>query len=300
VAIASDGLDYLAVRTAQEGPVAAIALSHGGVVSEPRTVTDAAAQETGAPSLIHLAGEYVLAWRSGRGSEVRVVHLSGATPVLSETPITAQRFTYTSLAAFGGRPFLAWMTSAFAVHLRDLSNAADSGASVSYGAADQEILASATTFAGTLFVWSEFVDGESTLHGGVRSLAGDWSERPLLARSRRALAATNGSDFLVVARDDADWYSIRVGSNGRLLAPPTRLVPASSTITSVAWNGSTFVVAVSLRTSAFAAPVDGTGALGSSSALQPERSGLIPFAIDLASDGTSVVAAWLEPEPYYC
>lgn len=87
------------------------------------------------------------------------------------------------------------------------------------GAAEQTLVATASTANAALVVWNE--QGDARV--GVRTSGGTWRER-LLADDERAIAATSdGREFVVITQNDAGWMATTLDESGAALRTSSRV-----------------------------------------------------------------------------
>jgi hypothetical protein len=153
-----------------------------------------------------------------------------------------------SIVNAGGRLTVLWKTSSYGPGMAVVSQlplpATGSGDVATWGAAEQQLLATASGSDSTLVMWSELVDSERTYRVGVRTRNGEWFERSLGAApdSGRVIAAGNDDDFVVVTRAglwNSPTIAHRLDSRGRLLS--TTEIPFA--VRAAAPRGDDFVLA---------------------------------------------------------
>lgn len=304
-AIASNGSEYLAAWTTREGVVTTCTVMPGAAITEPVVIDDTGRDETGAVTLTWDGTRYLLAYRTGPESELRVVSGEGTPEYVAE----ARRNTDTSSIAVGGRSLLVWMARDHSMRLRDSSNPDEQIVPAGYGAPGQELLAIANSSTATLFVWSEWLEGSRSLHAGVRTRTGDWTERMIVANAQdtySAMAASDGEEFMVIVPHWNAPFALRLASNGRLLGPPIRFA-AYDHPSSIVWTGTRYVVggvrygsnpsSFWSESHIFVMPMERTGALGARTLLPRSMFAGSTFEPRLATDGASLMVAWVEHEP---
>lgn len=308
-AIASNGSEYLAVWSTASGRVSACTLVPDAPTTEPVVVEETGLNETGAPSLVWDGARYLLSYRTGVESAVRMLALDETIRTAYVDAADARRFTSTAALAIGSRTLVAWVARDSTLRLRDSADPGGEPVSASYGAVSQELVATATSAQGTLFVWREWLGGY-TLHAGIRTAAGGWSERPILINADgnvSVIAASDGEEFMVIAADKSGRVAIRLSVNGRVLGVPARFTRSDVYPQSVVWTGLRYVIAGThvssnflYKSTIFVAPLDPSGNLGSVAFVPPALFEGNAWNAHLASDGNGFMLAWLETEPIYC
>lgn len=164
-----------------------------------------------------------------------------------------------------------------------------SGAELTFKASEQKHLASVSTNAATLVVWSEESNNEITVHAGVRTRSGGWSERVLGngMMEMTAVAATDGTNFLVVTQDDDGSIAYRLDGGGTPLAEPLKLPFA---VDSAASNGRVYALVGSDNRGVV---LTSSGQLGTPVTIATRTKTFRPFRPSVASDGSEFFVAWI-------
>lgn len=307
VAIASDGDDYLAVWTEGTSISAADVSSSGTassavVLENTTTITSA-----GAPSVIWAGDHYEVAYRAmGVAAEVRLLNVSGGSTVaqrIANLPSSAT--TRTSLArAEDGRTHVAWTAGGMgAVRVR-ATNGTDEGEAASFGATEQTLMSSATASGSIMFVWYEMADEQLRTHIGFRDRLGSWIERALGTNlNQDAIAASNGTDFMVVTSNATDWLAYRITAAGTVSGQPSKISTRANvrSFDEMIWNGKAYILAgVDGQGRVIAASLSTSGVLNPPTVVRTPRTGITLENPAIASDGTNTLMAWNEIEATPC
>ncbi|HEX2834171.1 MAG TPA: fibronectin type III domain-containing protein [Thermoanaerobaculia bacterium] len=309
VAIASNGAKYLASWFEDGvGGIATIADDSGAHLRIPFANESGATYE--GPSAVWSGSDYVLAYvrHAVSGSTLQSVHFdTQAAPTIAdpEQPAAPSR-NATALLSKAGRVLVAWNRGEDAV-VDELPVDTVPDAWSTYGAATQTLLATTTSFAdATLVVWSERVNGASSIRFGLRELNGNWSERLLAnAGTTRAIAGTDGANFvIVVAEADRTSTAYRVDARG-VLSGRTTKIPFEAT--GVAWNGQRYGI-VGERAGAeqawnnevVAATLDANGTLSATTLLREVDDTGTSDEPRIVSNGQNFLAAWMATDNPIC
>lgn len=200
-----------------------------------------------------------------------------------------------TIAALGGRIKSAWSppnnASGHAAMVADLPLAAAEARATTYAAAQQLLVATASSDEATLIVWRERSDGLPRLRAGIRKADGQWRERDLgpVRTNDYVFAASDGEGFLVAVDRPELIDAFFLDGNARLLRTVTST--ALSWLRGVVSNGRDYVLA-GYGDGFKGIVLKNDGASAQTVTLPPV--GSADFAI--ASDGTGYVMTW--PETY--
>ena len=302
VAIASNGEKYLAVWTSGAEVRAAELNASGGASDRLRADTPDNVTLAQAPTVVWAGDHYEIAYLGTtvtETSEVRLVNVSGDRPVAQRIDeLSATANTGTALVYANGRTLVAWNATPLApITVRD-TVAFGRGEAASYGAAEQRVLASATSATMTMFVWNEIADETSRTYAGFRTGDGFWAERLVgVNLATNAIAATNGNDFMIVISDDRDWLTYRLSGNGAPQGQPTRIVSRTNmrSLDSITWNGTSYVVAgIDNLNRVVAASLSTGGVMSTPVVVRVPGTGISLEKPSVASNGDTTLIAWSE------
>lgn len=192
--------------------------------------------------------------------------------------------------AFDDRTYIAWWpTNSFPppAPLFGEVPVISSGAELTFKASEQRLLASISSSAATLVVWSEEANNEVTVHAGVRARNGDWSERVLGGGffDMPAVAATDGQNFLVITPSRDTSIAYRLDATGALLSDPIEIpFPVDSAVS----NGRLYGLVGSGNR---AITLTSSGSLGKPMTFSGTPT-TVPFRPAIASDGSEFFIAW--------
>jgi hypothetical protein len=308
VAIATNGSRYFASWLEDRAGGFATTADDSGAAMRIRFAEQTDATYA-APSAVWSGSDYVLAYlrNDSSGAALQTVHFDAqAAPTTTdpEQP-AADASKATAMLHKSGRVLIAWNRDEDAV-VGELPVAAPSDAWSTFGAAAQTLLATATSADATLVVWSERVNGASSVRVGVREHDGDWSER-LLANTDvvHAVAASDGTNFLIVTTG-ADRASVayRVDARGVVFGRATQ-IPFEAT--GVAWNTSRYGI-IGERASqtqewnndVVAATLSATGALSPVTLIRAADETGTSDEPAIASEGSNFLAVWLATDNPFC
>lgn len=187
--------------------------------------------------------------------------------------------------------------------------AAGSGEYVTYGAAEQTLLANASAPDRFVVLWGEQRNGELTIHAGVRDSDGAWRERRLLTRREvetmnavRGAAAAGADGFLVAASVDArNSVAYRLDRNGEVVG---RAIAVPFAARGVAWNGKRYAViglhpGIDQGEDVVALTIDASGTASSVVTTQ-SADDVLPATPAIASDGSGFLAVWRATQKVNC
>lgn len=261
---------------------------------------------SGPPSAAWSGSDFVLAYRDVRRDaitqllthSVQAIHFdTQGAPTLTEPEQLANPRRYaTALLAHQGRVLMAWN------HEEDAVVAAlplDSKSDATYGAANQRLLAAARSNALTLVVWSEWMNGATSVYAGWQDAEGNWSERLLANRvATGAVAASDGTNFVVaLANEDRTGTAYRIDRRGVVSSKATA-IPFNPT--GIAWNGQHYGIVGEqgsggyLQFSSVAARLDTSGDLSAPITLRAMDSLVATRSPAIASNGQDFLAIWIK------
>jgi hypothetical protein len=282
VSIATDGTKYVAVWT-EENAVMAATIDANGTFGTPLLI-DGRFRFPRTPTVIWNDAGWTISYDGplhGVPSRAHVAHLDFAAQRIVASEETAEGFGSPSIAALKGRIVAALAPADYqpgGISVVDLPLASNQGRVATFSATNQQLLGTTSSANATLIVWSETADGNVSLHAGLRTSDGRWSEREIAAEVdilQRVVAASDGRNFAIAYIERTGPKLIRLDEDGQIL---TRgLLPLEPG--AMAWNGSQYAIVDSWNSK---------GALLSPSGVLSapvEISGLT-FQVDaLASDG---------------
>ncbi|HYR27364.1 MAG TPA: fibronectin type III domain-containing protein, partial [Thermoanaerobaculia bacterium] len=294
VTIGSNGDDYLAVFTEQQHGIQAARVSEAGTASQAATLETAGIAT--APAVAADGTTYTVGYVSS--DEVRLLSVSRTlAATLVDTASAAPDARVSIVRRGDGDTISAWSGAPFGVVHLKLTGATGGAAEASFGAAEQQLLDTATSATTTLFVWYELANDAARLYAGARDVTGSWHERQLGTNlGTSALAASNGSEFMVIGKDDRDWLAWRVGASGDPIGQPSRFAAVgSATFNDIAWNGTQYVLAgVDSQHRIVAALLETNGRMSAPVVVREPRENDYLEKPSLASDGTNTLIAWSE------
>lgn len=147
-------------------------------------------------------------------------------------------------------------------------------------AADQTLVATASTSNAALILWNEAGDARA----GVRGLRGTWRERLVAPGERAIAAASDGDRFVVITDNEAGWAATLLDETGAVMLRSDRVAFHAR---GVAVSATGFAVIGTDGGNVVAARVDRTGFAGAPVVV---RAGAEDPAI--ASDGSNYLAVW--------
>ncbi|HYC89341.1 MAG TPA: fibronectin type III domain-containing protein [Thermoanaerobaculia bacterium] len=166
---------------------------------------------------------------------------------------------------------------------------------VLFAARHQAFLATATSSTGTLFLWRDLEYARGALRAGFRRHDGRWSERELTTEAGYAVAASDGTGFVVVTRAGFNGHQIiRLDVNGNPIPGGTEPFTAFAPL-AIASNGTGYAV-VGMRMQDYVPNGNLLAAAITGSGVSPVRE--IPFqaaevvGLDIASDGERYLVSW--------
>jgi hypothetical protein len=159
----------------------------------------------------------------------------------------------------------------------------NSGAFVTFDAADQRLLASAGAPTLSIFFWNESTDRDFITHMAIADLGGFYLERELPFGSTRATAVA-GDGFLLVTSDGTSSLAIRFDTNGTQFGVPADL---EFNATSATWNGSVYAIAGELNGSVVVSELTVDGVLSSPKLVRNQAD-----SPRIASDGQEFLMVW--------
>lgn len=290
VSIATDGRDYMLAVRNDDGEVTATAI--GRDASLGRTLRLGTAELFGTPYVAWNGDEYAVAW-SFRGV-LRVAHVDPRAEIVTDARSgedEGPRWDVAGACACNGRPQLLTRRPQLGYQAIDLATHATTP--ITYGAPSQHLLASASSTDGTLVVWAEEVDGEHSVHAGLRSPDGAWIQRELALSGSFVLATSNGHEFALVHKVEGINFGahtftiVRLDRNLRTVASAPLQVKHPYALAS---NGTDFAVLGVHTAGLVAERWSGTGAV-TTSVVATAYTGWFEHAT-LASDGNGYLAAW--------
>jgi hypothetical protein len=284
--IASNGNDYLAVLTnpveLSAIPVQASGAAGARVVLDRRLSTD---NRLGffRPAMTWTGSGWTVTYSEFR-TDNATADLHIATLDANGAPRTFETvagWTGQSVVNVGGRVATAFWpagdprgTPAFSY----LPLAENTPTDLAHSAAEQRLLATASSKTGILVVWREFLNGDFSMHAGIRLHTGDWIERPLDIKTGSALAASDGTTFLVVVNSTAYRFDERLTQLGPELKLPINAEAMAS-------NGSVYAIAGGRK----GVTVTSSGTVGPVVSLTQSTRLSFP---SIASDGQNFLIAW--------
>lgn len=292
VALASNGTKSMAVWCDRESVTAAI-IDENGNFGTPLVIDTTMSQAT-APAVIWTGGGWTVAYEGPGGNQAlrtRVAQLDWTGQRVLTTEESPEGRGSPTLAVLGDRVLAAWRSVSIAdgsASVVELPLAQNTPRVATYSAMPQSMLATATSADATLIVWSERVDGRISLRSGLRRHDGSWNERELATFAPevylRALAASDGRQFVIVPLGPSAPQMIRLDENGRPVGSPVTL-PIRPDL--MAWNGTHYALVGWWQQQPNAVLLKPSGELSSSITI-PE----ITFnATALASDGNGFFLA---------
>lgn len=292
VAIASDGHGYLAVWTDGAG-VQARAMSADGSTQPRFSLRQAGPSEQyRRPSATWSRSGYHASFLAATGSTYTdVVRIDPATrsSISLGTGLHPHSDSSTTVAALDGRVMAGWRDVDNRPTTRDVSGA--DGAPAAWGAAEQKYGVAASSNSALLVVWSELVDGAYTVRSGVRNhVTGAWSENKIGGNEEVVLAASDGTEFLVITLGEG-WSVLQLDANGKLRARSP--LGATGVVRALIWSGTQYVVAYhDMAENAKVVAVSRTGAVSQGVTVRPGDKTWRVDDMDLASDGTDSFLVW--------
>ena len=253
IALATDGKQSLfAWSTHEGGETAAIPLDEDGAFGIHLILSGGRSRSL---SAVWTGDGWTVSREAKEGAlqrtYTRIYHLDPAvtTQLKREQSVTGSE-TNPSLAVLNERVMLAWSpvgltwipggTPGGAVSVVELPLAAHQPRVATYGATQQTLLATASSADATLMVWSEHSDDGESLHTGVRTNDGQWTEQELSTDGViAATAASDGTRFVVIAATGESQRILRLDAKGRPASPSAALPGARAAI---AWNGSRYAI----------------------------------------------------------
>lgn len=216
-----------------------------------------------------------------------VAQLNGATRAVEAREEVPGRVA--SMAVSGGQLTLAWLPGD-EIRLAQSSIAGGPSVTASFASAAQRIRGTASARHGTLVLWEE----ERTLHAGVRSADGHWTENELPVRPAfAAAAASDGEGFAVIAQTMNGHSVLRLDRDGRLLGEP--LTVDDWHPEQILWTGREYVLYRSYY-GLTAATLSKTGTLSAPRTVNLDAVGAV--GVELASNGDGFYAVWLVASPF--
>jgi hypothetical protein len=219
VTIASNGDDYFVAGSSANGAVLAMLVSEEGNISSPLTL-DHALPVNGLTSV--WSGDSWVVGASATGGLLHFIYVqAGVERTLGrDAPVEGAA---ASLVMRNGGVLASWRSTAqggvTVTSFLPLPPNFD-GDPATHAAGRQTVLATATNGEGTLVVWRETAELETTYRAGIRSRTGEWIERSLTAASSPVFsvaAASNGSNFVVVLKpaNEAEMVAFRLDARVR-------------------------------------------------------------------------------------
>lgn len=246
LALATDGKQYLlAWCTRTAGGKGALLLEEDGSFGAEELIFSGGFSHS--LSAAWTGAAWRVSWGSKQGDNTlrtRVAHLDrDVTTRIAEEKSAAGGVVNPSMASVNGRVMVAWSAvgdPAGASSVVELPLATHQPRVATYAARQQTLLATTSSADATLMIWTEQDEQEISIHSGIRTHDGQWTERELNTdgfRATAAIAASDGTGFVVIVRGDGLQKLIRLDANGRLVNGRTFLPGLQAAI---AWNGTRY------------------------------------------------------------
>jgi hypothetical protein len=253
IALATDGEQSLfAWSTHEGGETAAVLLDEDGAFGIHMIIDGGRSRSL---SAVWTSDGWIVSREAKEGALQRtyanIYHLDPAVTrqLKREQSVTGSE-TNSSLAVLNERVMLAWSPVGLtgypipnpggAASVTELPLAAHQPRVVTYGATQQTLLATASSADATLMVWTEHSDDGESLHTGVRTNDGQWTEQALTTEGVIAAnAASDGTRFVVIAATGESQRILRLDAKGRPASPSAGLPGARAAI---AWNGTRYAI----------------------------------------------------------
>ena len=299
IEIASDGNGYMAVWTAN-GRLEAATFRADGTGLQLMELTTAQEPGLGAPAVAFANGRYHVVY-TGNGLQR---HVSVGANGITRHPDVGAGSYFASIVVAGGRATVSWSTPNGIVVARDLLDESDRPVEIAWGAAQQGLVATATSGNASLVVWNENSAGGNAVWVGTRDRFGDWSERRLIVGEAGLLAASNGQGFVVVTYmyevdNTRRWTAHFLGEDGRLIRRSERF--SGSLPASITSNGVQYALALQSPAGHLeACLLSTTGELGSATRLHTRTQYSESWLADIAWDGTNYLVVWHQADPSSC
>lgn len=245
VSIATDGTKYLAVWT-EENAVMAATIDANATFGTP-LVIDSQFRFPRTPTVIWNGAGWTISYEGpafGVAPRAHVAHLDFTAQRIVSSEETSEGFGSPSVAALKGRIVAALAPANFepgGISVVDLPLASNQGRVATFSATNQNLVGTTSSANATLIVWSETADGNVSLHAGLRTSDGRWSEREIASvvdNVQRVVAASDGRDFAIAYYERTGSKLIRLDEDGSVRTRGTLpLVPSA-----MAWNGSQYAI----------------------------------------------------------
>jgi hypothetical protein len=248
VAVASNGATMLAIWC-EHGKTVAITVDENAGFGAPIEL-DRLSGFTYSPSVVWNGARWVVSHHHSQSSpslnKAVFTQLDWRGQTILTREETADQNVIPSIAALDGRVLAAWLANGANKNLvvAELPLARQKRLKTPWLASQQTLLATASSADATLTVWSEIVGGGVSIHTGLRSLQGQWSERQLTTMldpsiQLKALAASDGNGFAVVLSSPSMSVIHLVDPSGRPSGALSLPVPWADVM---AWNGTNYGV----------------------------------------------------------
>jgi hypothetical protein len=240
-----------------------------------------------APELVWNGSRWVIAYRNPSYPSTFVVETDAdARIVLSRTEVGYS--LEPSITSVGSRVVMASKSNADGtIYMNDFPLTRSDA--VSFTPTPQRLIATATatSSSATLAVWHE-AGYSAAIHAGIRTRDGRWREWVLTTIASRAVAASNGRDFLVILDD----MPVLLDDEGRITALPhiTAFTPEAA-----ASNGRDYAVIGIKDDRPALVLLSPTGAVSGPVVLPYSTTGSV-LRPRIASDGAGFFAVWAVPQ----
>lgn len=282
-AIASDGHEYLAVAEEGVGRVVAFPISPAGSIG--KVVTTDRVRKTWLGGLAWSGDGYALVYRAEGAGTLLVGHLTNEGLMVSAPQnVPGSPAPSVGLVSFAGRLYLLRWSAESPATVQELRTGATE-IRTGYRAQDQVLHAVAASSHGTLFIWSE----GAVVYSGVRTAGGGWTEHVIGHGATSAVAASDGDEFLVIARSWS-WTGRRLRANGAPRGYAFSFADSSYAITDLTWNGRRYVAVGSRFGEITAFGIERE--LGTSNPVHVGRYSSYSGESRVATDGRNTLVAW--------
>lgn len=290
VAAGTNGRDYIAAWAGTQSGAAASVSADGGV--GPAIAFE---QQPGMSvafgsdlALTWTGTTFAIAYRTADPERLRIAHMDNLVRrFLGHEETTGRQ---PSIATAAGMTLLASVpaTTVGPASFEKLPLAENTPEIATYAAAEQVLLSTTASFDATLTIWKETSDQETRVYAGLRERNGEWSERMLAPGSEfmRALAASNGREFVVAITQNSETTAYFLDARGR----PVSSAALPFETSAIAWNGTSYIIGAA--SPAAVATLSPSGAVSAPVVLSDR-------GVDtaLTTDGVNTVAAWIDIEP---